>query len=442
MLEKLWDLFHTRTMDIVTDDDSTMRAICKWSNKDWKENTGNTNLTIGWTTEDVSDPKRKPIKRKGGGRLRKDIPEPKFLADPQHRKKTLKNHLYKQLKLKKQDRCGLEEGDITRISHFYACMTRQIGEGDEALYVHKARAVLEHHFDNHEFCGDFCLRKKETFEEKASGEKVYRCKNIDHDLYCSLAKALEPFVTHQSLVEVAHGWDTNANESMNNCISWLAPKNKTFSGTQSLRNRVCMAISIQSLGYDEFYFRLFRELGLDVDCLSEHRFSQSQKARKYRIEQSKLAKNKRKRKVTTYKKVSEYFAKLKEDRAKGNEYAPSVAMPAPTIDDNEEQQQPNAVTVKRQCPHCGVYGHVTMRSAKCLYYEGRVVNSATETDETASKSVAGSVADDCIVSGHEGEHIDDYASKRERLAMEISLLDTLPCTLRDASELESVLTPR
>ena len=93
----------------------------------------------------MNDPtaKRIPIKRKGGGCLPKHIPPPKFLADPNHRKKTLKTHLYKILALKKKDRRGLEEGDITRLSHFYSCMTRQIGLGDESDYVTKAKAVLE-----------------------------------------------------------------------------------------------------------------------------------------------------------------------------------------------------------------------------------------------------------------------------------------------------------
>jgi hypothetical protein len=57
-------------------------------------------------------------------------------------------------------------------------MVRQIGKGEESEYVGKAQAVLEHHFDCHEFCGDFCLRKEEVENavETKETNKVYRCK--------------------------------------------------------------------------------------------------------------------------------------------------------------------------------------------------------------------------------------------------------------------------
>ena len=48
------------------------------------------------------------------------------------------------------------------------------------------------------------------------------------------------------LDEVAHGYDTNCNESMNNLTAWIAPKNKCYSGMGSLRTRVACAVAIQT----------------------------------------------------------------------------------------------------------------------------------------------------------------------------------------------------
>lgn len=100
--------------------------------------------------------------------------------------------------------------------------------------------MLEHHFDNHAHCGDFCVRSREregltgtgtqtaTAEEDAveedtvpaQGKKFYRSKDTDRDLYLCLKEIVDGFVTMERLTEVAHGCDTNLNEALNNAIAW------------------------------------------------------------------------------------------------------------------------------------------------------------------------------------------------------------------------------
>jgi len=428
MIITLWDEFHVRVRAVVTDDDSTMKANCKWSNEEWLAffELDIRALTIGWTVPNPNKPnsKRRPIKRKGGS-LPVRIPEPVFLADPAHRKKTLKSHLYKMLKRRVAERNDLHEGDILRLSHFYHCMVRQLGLGEEKDYVTKGQAVLEHHFDCHEYCGDFCSRKveKENENEEIRNKKIYRCKVKDATLYEELKDILAPFLTHEALVEVSHGWDTNANESMNNTISWLAPKNKTYSGTVSLRNRVNMALSIQSLGYDVYWTRLFRELGLEMDAATEHRLKQHEKLRQYRLQQSKLTNNKRKRQVQTYIKISKYFDKLRADRDKGRQYMPGVGMDVAVVEEDTDEIAIVGKRVrsnKKQCPHCGVYGHVTTRSKFCL-----VVNEEAK--------------DGLAVYSTENKDTDNPLDNAAQAMLEISLLDQLPCVTDGLRELEDSL---
>ena len=56
--------------------------------------------------------------------------------------------------------------------------------------------------------------------------------------------------------------DTNCNESFNNTVAWLAPKNKVYCGSRSLWNQIAIAIGIMSIGLVEFYERLFHKLGI------------------------------------------------------------------------------------------------------------------------------------------------------------------------------------
>ena len=72
------------------------------------------------------------------------------------------------------------------------------------------------------------------------------------------------FVTLEALKEVQHTLDTCANESLNDAIAWLAPKNKVHCGTNSQKNRIAIAMGITSLGTLDFCTRMFQCLGIEM----------------------------------------------------------------------------------------------------------------------------------------------------------------------------------
>jgi hypothetical protein len=84
----------------------------------------------------------------------------------------------------------------------------------------------------------------------------------DAALYGVLQQLLSRFITMEKLREVCHVMDTQVNDSMNNTISWLAPKNKCYGGSQSLQNRIAIANGINSLGLHKYYTRIFHALGI------------------------------------------------------------------------------------------------------------------------------------------------------------------------------------
>lgn len=137
----------------------------------------------------------------------------------------------------------MSDMDANRICTSFAHVTRRPHELPESEWIKAAMAPLEHHFDNHEHCGEFCKRKKELLL-KIETDKFYRCKDKDAALCKELKEAIAPHISLEKLREVAHAMDTNVNESLNNAVAWLAPKNKTCSGSKSLRNRISIAVGV------------------------------------------------------------------------------------------------------------------------------------------------------------------------------------------------------
>jgi hypothetical protein len=111
---------------------------------------------------------------------------------------------------------------------------------------------------------DIGARKDLTPEQALASPCYYRDKKKEADakLYAVLSDKLARFITLDRLKEVAHGMDSQVNESFNNTVSWLAPKNKVYCGSLSLANRIGLALGINALGLHQYYTHLFKALGI------------------------------------------------------------------------------------------------------------------------------------------------------------------------------------
>ena len=204
---------------------------------------------------------------------------------------------------------------------------RTLPQQPRERWLDAARAVVEHHFDNHEFCGDFCNRKGLTDEQRSGSQKIYRCKQKDEKLYAYLNDAIARFITKEALDEVGHGHDTQVNESLNNTIAWYAPKNKTYSGTYSLTNRISIASGVHSIGAEQYYTRLLKKLGIKVTKEIAYYFEKQEQARSRCIETFKKKANKQKRNVKLHDKLKQWTEDLRKAKAKGGAvYQPGVGM--------------------------------------------------------------------------------------------------------------------
>jgi hypothetical protein len=378
-LSALVDLFDNKKVVIkrlCCDDDSSIRAILQWSNADYCKNY-NTDI-IPQVPITRGDNKGKLQPRKDNGKLPGNVPEPTFVADPNHRRKTLNGELINMDTATKGVKETMTRMDTIRIVKNFGYMIRTLRDKDPSEYVNAGKAVLEHHFDNHEYCGAWCKRQHESEQQRKATLKYYRCKTKDAKLYAALKEKLARFIDYERLDEMAHTLDTNMNEAFNQICTWFAPKNKVFAGSGSLHNRLAFAVGINSLGFEVFFQRLFKKMGIPMadnvaNYLHHKELTRMKRLTKIKTRESKIHKSKRKREIL---KEQTRIAKIERHKREGT-YKPGMA-----VFDDPDIEQPDRLVLlgqhparkkarnggkpaKKYCEYCGAGTHSTRKSQKC-----------------------------------------------------------------------------
>jgi hypothetical protein len=382
-LAMIIELFNRRQVvvaDICIDDDASTRALLRWSNKDWMTN-NNTNVH---PTIQISKGKNqgKLQKRPDRGKLPKDILEPKFLADPNHRRKCWTGDLIALASAKVQEICTMTKMDTTRLGKNYGYMIRGLHWLPIDKYEDAGKAVIEYHFNNHDYCGPWCPRKSQTDAICKEKARYYRNKadKADTVLYKVLYEKIERSITLERLLEVSHGLDTQVNESFNQSASWFAPKNKVYCSSMSLTNRLSMALGINSLGVSEYFQCLYVVLGIVMTDYVQHYITVKDRTRLKRLEKVKTKEQKKLRLKRKFTALTNDEAKTKKERQTGaGTYKSGMnmadgAVDGYTLDDMKIAASDNGPTTNTRknlvCPHCGQKGHSTTRSTKCLHHNG------------------------------------------------------------------------
>ena len=134
--------------------------------------------------------------------------------------------------------------------------------------INRAKAVLEHRFDNHIYCSiDWCYNlQARSLQQRHTKPKTggYYTKAKENECYLALKSALEPFMKKELLVESMHDMSTQNNEALNNSIAHLCPKTKHLSSTHTILTRVAIAVCYCNMGFGQFY-KLLLENQLHVD---------------------------------------------------------------------------------------------------------------------------------------------------------------------------------
>jgi hypothetical protein len=157
LVVKLYDESNVIVDMLCCDDDSSIRADCQWSNENYLINNNTDVLPLVPKKVGVNKGKLQP--RPDKGKLPGHIPEPIFVADPNHRRKVLSGELIAMDKASADKRFTMTRMDSTRISKNFAYMARTLKDRPQEEFLDAAHSVLDHHFDIHDNCGDWCKRK-------------------------------------------------------------------------------------------------------------------------------------------------------------------------------------------------------------------------------------------------------------------------------------------
>jgi hypothetical protein len=188
-----------------------------------------------------------------------------------------------------------------------------------------------------------------------------------------LHEKMSRFITLERLIEIAHEMDTQVNESFNNTVSWLAPKNKVYCGSHSLTNRVSLTLGINLLGFDGYFKLLFKKMSIVMESNVLHFLQVKEKQRSKRLALIKTKEKKREgatQKYVTLKKDEE-AAKLARTK-RDEQYKSGIHMKDDdgAGSDDDDSGEPKKKKAKRDvlCPYCNLKGHTTKRSRQCLQY--------------------------------------------------------------------------
>jgi hypothetical protein len=154
MVQAVYDKWHCVIDSICCNDDASTRSLLRWSNEDHMANNNTTIVPKIPITKGKN--KGKLQDRPDRGKLPAHIPEPKFVADPNHRRKVLTGELYALATAKVSKKKTMTRMDSSRLGKNFGYMIRSLPNMQECQYVDAAKAVIEHHFDEHKYCGAWC----------------------------------------------------------------------------------------------------------------------------------------------------------------------------------------------------------------------------------------------------------------------------------------------
>jgi hypothetical protein len=189
------------------------------------------------------------------------------------------------------------------------------------IFSDKSKAVVEHHFNNHENCDDWCSMKGADSTTEARGNLKYRCKKENAKLYVQIRDVLSRFMTPGKLRECHHRYSSQKNESMNKLISRYVPKDRTFCKSMLLNSRVCLAVGVDSVNHEEYYQRLLNEMKMELPGNTRKMLVRMSNRKKYDHNYQAQPNRKRKRSELKFAKSKEGLKKQMADKAMGLEYA-------------------------------------------------------------------------------------------------------------------------
>jgi hypothetical protein len=356
MVKRLFEheLVQAYVKEMVIDDDASTRALLSHCLSELAE------FVAGYQWPVDSNGKKVP-KAKDIGKLPFDHPIIIFLADLMHRIRCFGKYVFA-MAVAPLSTSTCTMVDAYRLKRNFGYWLLSYHTKDFDTFQQKSKAVVEHHFNNHAHCDDWCSMKKADATQTAIGNLKYRCKINDKKMYEDMCKVLHRFTESAKLKECHHGYSSQKNESMNQLISRYVPKDKTFCQSMSLNSRICLAVGVDSVGHEEYYERLFEKMKIPFPDNTRIMLRSMKKKRDYDRNYQAQPTQKRKRSVKKFDSTKDRLKKQMADKALGVAYRSGMNMEPNSNDEPGENTK-----VKKGCIACGAMDHRTRRAKACKY---------------------------------------------------------------------------
>lgn len=184
-----------------------------------------------------------------------------FWADPSHRTKVLGKHLYTEFD-KKKNKFKIDKTILDRLKRNFGYGLKQSVLLPRDEFYDNLRAGIDHEFDDHSRCGDWCTKKNLPPDHP---ERRNHWKKTDYaEDFERLSNIYDSFLTEERLTQMYHTWNTQKAESINRAITATCPKDMVFCQTMQFADRVSWVVVRDSIGGQEGILRLYemRKLGV------------------------------------------------------------------------------------------------------------------------------------------------------------------------------------
>jgi hypothetical protein len=178
------------------------------------------------------------------------------------------------------------KADAMRLSRNLSYMIKQQNPGggnvDSTFEKFQAagEASFEHHWNNHEHCGDWCQAISWTEEEKVKNKGKFRDKVKYEREYHQQLKVKKKYLSPVRMRRCYHEFCNNKTEQLHGfVVNVFLPKRSYFCRTICGRARTYLAMSIDSLGFEEYYKQLYLTLGMTMSSAIEWYFQQHDRKR-------------------------------------------------------------------------------------------------------------------------------------------------------------------
>ena len=163
-------------------------------------------------------------------------------------------------------------------------------------------------------------------EENERKEGYYRCKIKHKKLYEQMKPIWDRLTTEDRLLECMHYFDSQLNEALNTSVMKYARKGRTYCTTMSLTNRVMIAVGVHNLGFFGYWSRVFLSLGIDMSPSLAHHLQQKDNKKKRKRSYESSPERKMKRMKVHHEKMKEELKKQMRDFKRGATYGCGIAV--------------------------------------------------------------------------------------------------------------------